>query len=159
MRNPRAKNAFYLIAVLLLVFTVSSCTAAVPSTPYEPESPQHIPTEELSELEESAPSTEVESPEELVASDDSASDENANSAEEEIYDPVPRKVAFLTIDDGPSRNITSAMLDILKEEGIPATFFVLPHKGGRSLQKDDRRRTRDRQSLLFTQLQAVVQGQ
>ena len=35
------------------------------------------------------------------------------------------KVAYLTFDDGPSRNITPQILDILKQENVPATFFVL----------------------------------
>ena len=35
------------------------------------------------------------------------------------------KVAYLTFDDGPSKNITPYILDILKQENIPATFFVL----------------------------------
>ena len=32
---------------------------------------------------------------------------------------------YLSFDDGPSSNITPKVLDILKEEGIKATFFVL----------------------------------
>lgn len=35
------------------------------------------------------------------------------------------KVAYLTFDDGPSKNITPRVLDILKQENVPATFFVL----------------------------------
>lgn len=35
------------------------------------------------------------------------------------------KVAYLTFDDGPSKNITPKILDILKQENVPATFFVL----------------------------------
>lgn len=35
----------------------------------------------------------------------------------------PRRV-FLTFDDGPSKT-TETVLDILKEEGVPATFFVI----------------------------------
>lgn len=35
------------------------------------------------------------------------------------------KVAYLTFDDGPSANITPQILDILKTEGVPATFFVV----------------------------------
>ncbi len=34
---------------------------------------------------------------------------------------------YLTFDDGPSSNITPYILDILKEENIKATFFVLDH--------------------------------
>ena len=37
----------------------------------------------------------------------------------------PEKVAYLTFDDGPSKNITPQILDILKQEQVPATFFVL----------------------------------
>ena len=43
--------------------------------------------------------------------------------------PQPDKVAYITIDDGPSRAVTPGMLDVLKQEGIKATFFVLPHIG------------------------------
>lgn len=35
------------------------------------------------------------------------------------------KVAYLTFDDGPNPNITPKVLDILKEENIFATFFVI----------------------------------
>lgn len=35
-----------------------------------------------------------------------------------------KKVAYLTFDDGPSK-YTDAILDILKEENVPATFFVI----------------------------------
>lgn len=34
------------------------------------------------------------------------------------------KIAYLTFDDGPSTKSTPAILDILKREGIKATFFV-----------------------------------
>ena len=43
--------------------------------------------------------------------------------------PAEKKVAYITIDDGPSRSVTPGILDLLKEEGIKATFFVLPHNG------------------------------
>jgi len=41
--------------------------------------------------------------------------------EEEVW---PERVAFLTFDDGPSWN-TARLLDILYEEEVPATFFLL----------------------------------
>ena len=37
--------------------------------------------------------------------------------------------AYLTFDDGPDRGITPGILDILLEEDIRATFFVLPNEG------------------------------
>ena len=35
------------------------------------------------------------------------------------------KIAYLTFDDGPSQVVTPLILDLLKEENIKATFFVL----------------------------------
>ena len=35
------------------------------------------------------------------------------------------KVAYLTFDDGPSPNVTPKILDILKEENVKASFFVI----------------------------------
>ena len=35
------------------------------------------------------------------------------------------KIAYLTFDDGPSPNVTSKILDILKEENVKANFFVI----------------------------------
>lgn len=41
-------------------------------------------------------------------------------------DPAPEeeKVVYLTFDDGPSKT-TEKVLDVLKTEGVPATFFVI----------------------------------
>ncbi len=36
-----------------------------------------------------------------------------------------KKIAYLTFDDGPSRNVTPRILDILKDYQVKATFFVL----------------------------------
>ncbi len=38
-------------------------------------------------------------------------------------DPIPAKTVYLTFDDGPS-DFTDQILDILKEEGVHATFFL-----------------------------------
>ena len=35
------------------------------------------------------------------------------------------KVVYLTFDDGPSKTVTPLLLDLLKQENIKATFFVL----------------------------------
>lgn len=35
------------------------------------------------------------------------------------------KIVYLTFDDGPSKTVTPLILDLLKEENIKATFFVL----------------------------------
>lgn len=50
---------------------------------------------------------------------------DANSAEAfNPYKPDGHKVVYLTFDDGPSKN-TNAILDILKQDGIKATFFLI----------------------------------
>ncbi|QGF24088.1 polysaccharide deacetylase family protein [Raineyella fluvialis] len=36
-----------------------------------------------------------------------------------------RRIAFLTFDDGPSNSTTPKDLDILRAEGVPATFFYI----------------------------------
>ena len=50
--------------------------------------------------------------------------ENAKKEMMNIY-KSSAKVAYLTFDDGPSQAVTSLILDLLKEENIKATFFVL----------------------------------
>lgn len=42
-----------------------------------------------------------------------------------IYKHREDKVAYLTFDDGPTPSITPAILDILAQEGVKATFFVI----------------------------------
>ena len=42
-----------------------------------------------------------------------------------VYAPTnATKFAYLTFDDGPSKKVTPAILDILKETGTKATFFI-----------------------------------
>lgn len=50
--------------------------------------------------------------------------ENAKKQMKNIYNNKT-KVAYLTFDDGPSSTVTPLILDLLKEENIKATFFVL----------------------------------
>lgn len=52
--------------------------------------------------------------------------ENPNAQEEikQIYYSNEKQV-YLTFDDGPSKEITPKILDVLKQENVPATFFVL----------------------------------
>ncbi|WP_035291012.1 polysaccharide deacetylase family protein [Clostridium sp. KNHs214] len=44
-----------------------------------------------------------------------------------------KKIAFLTFDDGPSTTVTPKILDILKENNLKATFFIV----GNSLETSD----------------------
>ena len=50
--------------------------------------------------------------------------ENQLQAVENIYESDEKRV-FLTFDDGPSTTVTPLILDLLKQQNIKATFFVL----------------------------------
>ena len=56
-------------------------------------------------------------------------DSSGNETTEERYinytEKSGKSVIYLTFDDGPSRYTTPKILDILKSENVPATFFVL----------------------------------
>lgn len=59
---------------------------------------------------------------------------NANTLTEEqmqaienIYS-IEEKTAFLTFDDGPTTTVTPLILDVLKQENVKATFFVLGNR-------------------------------
>lgn len=56
-------------------------------------------------------------------------EKNDNSKEEikNIYFSDEKQV-YLTFDDGPSKSVTPQILDILKRENVPATFFVLGYR-------------------------------
>jgi Predicted xylanase/chitin deacetylase len=45
-----------------------------------------------------------------------------------ITENSEKKIIYLTFDDGPSAVITNKILDILKEQNIKATFFVVGNK-------------------------------
>lgn len=65
---------------------------------------------------------------EIIKLDDSVLKENKEFLSinvEDIRSYDKGKLAFLTFDDGPSKNITPEILDILDNYGIKATFFVL----------------------------------
>ncbi len=42
-----------------------------------------------------------------------------------IYKKDGKKIAYLTFDDGPSKNVTPEVLDVLKKNNIHASFFVI----------------------------------
>ena len=44
---------------------------------------------------------------------------------DKIYDQTDTKSVYLTFDDGPTNQVTPFILDLLKQENVKATFFVL----------------------------------
>lgn len=51
--------------------------------------------------------------------------EGNSSVMEEVQEEVSPKIMYLTFDDGPRKGSTEKILDVLKEKGIKATFFVI----------------------------------
>ncbi|MDO9536310.1 MAG: polysaccharide deacetylase family protein [Bacillota bacterium] len=47
-----------------------------------------------------------------------------NSYSRQLW-PPPKRIAYLTFDDGPGEKVTPQILDILRDENIKATFFVV----------------------------------
>jgi len=64
----------------------------------------------------------------------SVEDSNGNKSEIKRKVIVSNGIIYLTFDDGPQMGTTNVILDILKEEGVKATFFVT-NKGDDSLIK------------------------
>lgn len=79
-------------------------------------------------------------PEEKVASSEHVKSEKSKHIAKVNFNPVytdtgkalrnsiyhsEEKVAYLTFDDGPSKTVTPLLLDLLKQENIKVTFFVL----------------------------------
>ena len=58
-----------------------------------------------------------------ISKDSFLSEESKNKIENLSKDN--EKIAYLTFDDGPTKNITPKILDILKEENVKATFLLL----------------------------------
>ena len=65
--------------------------------------------------------------EEIIVKDEKQTKQWLNAVDN-IYNGEEGKRAFLTFDDGPSKEVTPYILDILKKYNIKATFFVLGTK-------------------------------
>lgn len=111
-------------------------SAALPQSQGSPDGdgssgPQHAgeTAEAVDEDQQDQPSDDLEVKSGGVGGNPSMTSNSSTSSSLYVYtgDAGPLKIAYLTFDDGPSRSVTPGILDLLKEEGIKATFFVLPH--------------------------------
>ncbi|KOF56780.1 hypothetical protein AGR56_08900 [Clostridium sp. DMHC 10] len=57
---------------------------------------------------------------------------NSGTKAEDAYKEDGKKTAYLTFDDGPSTTVTPRILDILKVNGVHATFFLM----GKNIEKN-----------------------
>lgn len=81
-----------------------------------------VKEKEIDELKDKV--TQLESGLNLAQSEAKAQKERADELEQALRSAQSLKTAYLTFDDGPSPN-TLKVLKILKEQSVPATFFVM----------------------------------
>lgn len=149
------KKIFIVVASLIVAFLVGSLfgfgyyqitrgPAIVSATPLEPspstksltsplEAPDNTnePDAKVEELEEPVNSEQL--PDNFIPTDEQGTQKDTSPAtndvteknEEQENQVNEEKVAYITIDDGPHPKNTPAILAILEDFGIKATFFVL----------------------------------
>ena len=140
-RDERLKKGFFAVFLFLIVFpwvVVAVLHASNKSLTDELESERELIDEYLLQIETLSENThdtsKVDASQEIPVSGPKYNVEAMTDEEiaalslsvEELYDGY-RKV-YLTFDDGPSAN-TEAILDILKQYDVKATFFVIMREG------------------------------
>jgi len=134
-------TAFFLVTLLFIVLYSISDQAREPDTPSISSGSDSAPEAPHGE-DGQPPETEVEPTpdppggyEQGDTENGPAEDPDDDPGEDPAEDPAAetpsgdRKVAYLTFDDGPIRDITDEILDVLLREEIKATFFILPSQG------------------------------
>jgi len=138
-RNPKSKSfGLAIIAVLMLVILLSVSVYFISVLSADEEEPQKIllvndslwsslaaiSSIELNTIKEQQ---RIEREQELARLQEELANEAQQNIDEEDDEPVDDStgVAYLTFDDGPSIGVTEGILDLLAEEGIKATFFVI----------------------------------
>ena len=119
------KNSLKIFLVLLIVVVVTSLSVygALKFIKYKKEEIEQAKILEEQRIEEQRIAEEQRKEEELLKNANPFTEEQMQAIEN-IYD-VQEKRVFLTFDDGPTQTVTPFVLDLLKQENIKATFFVL----------------------------------
>ena len=140
-RNRRSKNVSYLIAPLVLIAAIISVVLFFKLTKEEQYLQSNKPVinnEKDYVVDNSSSNTNSEGDKEDINSqlnNDSNKVENKDYVHDarEIQDRLSqgnysndgKKMVFLTFDDGTSTTVTPEILDILDQEGVKATFFLV----------------------------------
>ena len=109
---------FLIIIVFLTIFAGIRCAIAVQNENYAKQLEVTAKSIEEERLKQEAKEQEEKAKKEGPLSQEQI------QAVENIYTSDTKRV-FLTFDDGPSKAVTPFILDLLKQENIKATFFVL----------------------------------
>lgn len=110
-------------ALLLCVMLTAGCAVLLHATGVG--AVEQTDTEEQTEAgEESAAPAE----ENAAPAEENASQTGSEETEGQTYpEPDPNSVIYLTFDDGPSSTVTGEILDILEENCVQATFFIVDY--------------------------------
>lgn len=136
MRNRRKKRTSIgsVILSIILLFSISSITGFkiaekidskvnVVTTSIGEDSGSNIQLEQISSSINSQANVDKNKQSEVTKN--KLEETSVKENKEQAVTPDGTKVAYLTFDDGPTAYITSNILDILKENDIKATFFVI----------------------------------
>lgn len=123
------KKVFFLILIVLIIIGLS-IYSAIKTAEYQNEKRMEIEQAKIEEeqrrLEEERIAEETRKQEEKLKNANAFTEEQMQAIEN-IYSSEEKRV-FLTFDDGPTQAVTPYILDLLKQENIKATFFVLGNR-------------------------------
>lgn len=123
------KKVFFLILIVLIIIGLS-IYSAIKTAEYQDEKQMEIEQarieEEQRRLEEERIAEEARKEAEKLKNANAFTEEQMQAIEN-IYSSEEKRV-FLTFDDGPTQAVTPYILDLLKQENIKATFFVLGNR-------------------------------
>lgn len=120
------KKVFFCILVILMVVALS-IYSAIKSAEYAKQK-QEMKVVEETNLEEQRKAEEKAQEEAKAMKNANPFTEEQMQAIENIYTAEGEKRVFLTFDDGPTTSVTPYILDLLKQENIKATFFILGNR-------------------------------
>ena len=123
------KKIFFIIIIVLIVIALS-IYSAIKLVEYQKQKKIDIEQAKIEEelrKEEERLQEELEKKEAKRLKNVNPFTEEQMQAIENIYNSEEKRV-FLTFDDGPTMSVTPYILDLLKQENIKATFFVLGNR-------------------------------
>lgn len=125
-KNVNKKKIIFLILIILIIIALS-VFGAIKLVEYNKQKELDVKIEQEN-LQEQKRIEEERIKEEKRLKNSKEFTEEQKQSIENIYHNSNEKRVFLTFDDGPTKSVTPFILDLLKQENIKATFFVLGNK-------------------------------
>ena len=123
VKSKNKKIKIFFIIVIVLIILGLSIYGALKFSEYKKIELEKAKIEEEKRIEQERIAEETRKKEELLKNANPFTEEQMQAIEN-IYNTQEKRV-FLTFDDGPTNTVTPLILDLLKQENIKATFFVL----------------------------------